>query len=455
MRKIFFFISLLWFSNVFTQNKQLLYGFAELPQTLLLNPASETNHKFHIGVPLLSGFSTEFGSKGFTISDLFLADSRSINDKISEVFSTLNNRDYVKFNTQIEVLNLGYRINDKTYISGGFYEEFDAIGYFPKDFITLLHEGNQAYLNKSFDASQLLYKLDLLGVIHAGITRKINEKLTLGARFKIYSSSINIESSNNSGTVTSIQGSNNIYRHYLDNVNINLKTSGIVENDEYIDTPKTFLNNTLLGGSLGMGLDIGITYHITPQLEFSGSILDFGFINHKKNIKNTVANGNFVFDGVGFDYDGSSRNYWDEIDALFKEQLPTEENSNSYTTWRPVKVNAALKYSFGERRSKVCYDNNHKDYYTDALGVQLFNIFRPLSPQLALTAFYQKAITSKIHTKVTYTIDDLSNYNIGAGISAQFSNVNIYGMIDNIFEYNNLSKANNLSLQLGINVIFN
>ena len=455
MKKIFFFIAVLWFSNLVSQNKQILYDFAELPQTLLLNPASETNYKLHVGVPLLSGFSTEFGSKGFTVSDLFADDNRSINDKVAEVLQNIDSRDYVKFNSQVEVFSAGYRFDDKTYFSIGFYEEIDAIGYFPKDILTLINEGNNAYLNKSFNISQMLYKLDVVGVLHAGVTRKMNKKLTLGGRFKIYSSALNMESSNNSGTVTTVQGTDNIYRHYLDNVNVNFKTSGLVEDNEYIQDASAFLGNTFFGSNLGLGIDFGLTYHISPQLEFSASILDIGFINHKKNIKNSTAKGSFVFDGVGFDYDAAQTNYWDEIDALFKEQLPTESNTNSYTSWRPVKINTALKYSFGERKSKVCYDNNHKDYYTDALGVQLFSVFRPLSPQLALTAFYQKVLTSKIHTKVTYTIDDLSYSNLGAGISAQFSKVNIYGMIDNILEYKNLSNANNLSLQLGINVIFN
>lgn len=456
MKKITFFIGILCCLNSVSQNKQVLYGFAELPQTLLLNPASETNYKFHVGVPLLSGFSSEFGSKGFTIADFFAADNRSINDKVREVFDKLTVRDYGKFNTQIEILSGGFRLNDtKTYVSFGFYQEIDAIGYFPKDVITFINDGNQAYLNKSFDVSQVLYKFDFLGVIHAGITRKINEKLTLGARFKIYSSALNLESSNNSGTFRTVEGDNNIYKHYLDNINVNLKTSGLIKNDEFIDDPSAFLKNTFLGGSLGIGFDVGITYHFTPQLEFSGSILDFGFINHKKNIKNTTANGSFAFDGVDFEYASSPRDYWAELDARFKEELPTDENEESYISWRPTKFNAALKYSFGERKSKICYDNTYHDYYTDALGVQLYSVFRPLNPQLALTAFYQKSLSDKIHTKVTYTIDDFSFSNIGAGVSAQFGKVNLYGMIDNIIEYNNISRANNLSLQLGINVIFN
>jgi hypothetical protein len=458
MKKFLFSLLILFIYKVTAQNKQVLYNFAELPQTLLLNPAAETNYKFHVGVPLLSGFSTEFDSSGFVLSDIFAVDNQNINDKISTVLNSLSTTDFLKWNTQIEVLNAGLRINDKTYLSFGFYQEIDAIGYYPKDLFILFSEGNNPHINKNFNASQLLYKLDVLGVIHAGITKKIDDKLTLGGRFKIYSSALNIESKNNTGTFTTVQGTNNLYRHYFNDVNIVSRTSGLVnsETNEYIQEADTYLKNTFLGGNLGIGFDVGITYHFSPQLEFSGSILDFGFINHKKNIKNTKAEGSFVFEGVDFLFDAnSSVNYWDQIDERLKEQLPTTEDQESYISWRPTKVNAALKYSFGERRSKICYDNRFKDFFTDAIGVQFYSVLRPLMPQFALTAFYQKSLTNKIHTKVTYTIDDFSYANVGAGLSAQFGKVNLYGMLDNIFEYRNLSSANSLSLQLGINVIFN
>ena len=456
MKKILFFILVLSVVKISAQNKQVLYDFAELPQTLLLNPGAETNYKFHFGMPFLSGFSIGYGSSEVVLTDIFALDNKNINDKVSTMLNSLSSRDFVKFNSQIEIFNGGFRGDQNTYFSFGFYEEIDAIGYYPKDALLLFSEGNNAYLNKSFSASQLLYKVDVLGVLHAGVSRKINDQLTLGGRFKIYSSALNLESKNNTGTVTTVLGADNIYKHYLSDINVNFRTSGLVVDGVYLEDPTVYLKNTFLGGNLGIGFDFGFTFHINPQLEFSGSILDFGFINHTKNIKNTTTKGNFIFEGIKFSYDANNpKDYWEQIDDDFKEQLPTKDNQESYISWRPTKLNAALKYSFGERRSKICYDNTYKDFYTDALGIQVYSVFRPLSPQLALTGFYQKSITNKIHTKVTYTIDDFSYANIGAGLSAQFGKVNLYGMVDNILEYSNLSAANSLSLQVGINLIFN
>lgn len=405
-------------TTIFSQNKQVLYDFGELPQSLLLNPALENNHKFHVGIPILSGFSTQIGSSGVVLTDLFAVDNQNINDKISQVLHTLTSDDFMMINTQVELLNIGYRLNEKTYLSAGFYQEIDAIGYFPKDLLVLFSEGNDAFLNRSFSASQIAYKLDVLGVLHAGITKKIDEKLTLGGRFKIYSAALNLESTNNRGTFTTVQGTNNLYTHYISNVNLEERSTGFFDsNDEIIEDPSEYIQRTFLSGNLGIGFDLGITYHIHKQLQFSASLVDIGFINHKKNVKNYKEEGSFVYEGFEYEFDqNSNRDFWREINDRFNEELPTVENENSYISWRPTKINMALKYSFGEKRSEICYDNSYQDFYSDAVGAQLFSVFRPLSTNVALTAFYQKSFSKKVHAKVTYTMDDFSYSNIGAGM---------------------------------------
>ena len=440
--------------NSFSQNKQVLYDFAGLPQTLLLNPGLETDYKFHIGVPLLSGISSEIKSTGFSLSEIFAVNNKTINDKINTVLNKIDANDYLKVNTQIEVFSGGYRFDKNTYVSFGFYQELDAIGYLPSDALTLINEGNNSYLNRSFSISEMLYKLDVLGVIHAGVSRRISNKLTLGARLKLYSSALNLETTNNQGSFTTRLGNNNIYVHHLDNVNLNLRSSGLISNNEYISDASTYIENSLLGGNLGAGIDLGFTYHVTPQLQLSGSLIDLGFVHHNKNIKNKLIVGSFTFEGIEFEFD-SNINYWGELDAALKEQLPIVGNEDSYTSWRPAKVNAAIKYSFGEKRSKYCYDNTLKDFYTNAFGAQLYSVFRPLRQQFVFTSFYEKSFSNKLQAKITHTIDDYSYYNIGLGVSAKIGVINFYGILDNLTKLSDISSSNNASLQFGFNLLFN
>jgi hypothetical protein len=453
--KLFTTIFLSFFAfSVGSQNNEVLYGFAGLPQTISLNPGAETSFKFHVSIPFLSGVSSGFGISGFQVSDFFSDNNIAFNNKISML--SLSKRDHMTFNSKIEILNGGFRLNDRTYLSIGFYNEVDMIGYVPRDMAILATDGNASHLNKSFSFSHISFKADLLGVLHAGITRKIDEKLTVGASVKIYSSSLNAQSINNYGSFTTVSGENNLYVNYFNNVNVDLETSGVTRSEDASDGAFGILADTFLSGNLGLGLDVGFTYHLSNQIEVTGSLLDVGFIHYSKNIKNYKVKGSFVFEGINLRFNEADPiDYWAELDEAFNEQLPITDNTTSYTAWRPAKIYSSLKYSFGEQRSRLCYDDTFKNYFANAMGVQVFTIFRPLSSQVALTAFYERAFAKKFHMKITYTLDDYSLYNIGAGLSAQIGPVNFYTTVGNITEYTNLENVNSISFQAGVNLIFN
>lgn len=62
MRKLIL-ISLLSVSVFsFSQNKEILYNFTTIPQTLLTNPGADISYKFYIGIPLLAGINFNIGS---------------------------------------------------------------------------------------------------------------------------------------------------------------------------------------------------------------------------------------------------------------------------------------------------------------------------------------------------------------------------------------------------------
>jgi len=454
MKKIVLLIFLISAISLKSQQK-LAFSFAESPQTLLLNPGAETNFRSHYGIPMLSNFSFDLGITGFTLNDLFSNDSRAFKTRFEAVLNKINSTDYVSFNTQVEVLNVGFRLDKKTYLSFGFYEELDFISYMPKDFIELFYYGNQPFLNRSFSLSQVSMKGDFLGVLHAGISKKINEKLNVGARVKIYSSSINIESLNNSGTYTSSTSNENIIRQSLNNLNGQIRTSGIVDSDdEFIDSPGEYFSKTFLGSNMGLGLDFGLTYHFTSQLEFTASLIDIGFIRHSKNTKNFNIDGNYVLDGLNFEYDASSlSNYWQQVEQDFRDKVITEETQEGYTSWRPMKINAALKYSFGEKRGKSCYSKTHKQYYYNAIGFQIHNIMRPIKPQFSFTSFYEASLSKKIHTKFTHTINDYSSIIFGAATSLQLGKLSVFGGLDNLLGVADVSSGNSVAFNFGFNIV--
>ena len=446
MKKYILFLILSLTTSLNAQQK-LSFSFGETPQNLLLNPGAETNFRSHYGIPVFSNFSFTAGFTGFTLADLFSNDSRDFNLKFEEVLNNIDSDDYININTVIEVLSAGFRIDDKTYVSFGFYEELDIITYLPKDISELVYYGNEPFLNRPFSVSEIVMKADLLGVLHAGVSRKVDEKLTIGGRVKLYSSSLNIETNNNSGSITTTTNNINISRLTLQNLDAEIRTSGIIDSNDVF-------SNTLLGGNLGLGFDVGLTYHFSPQLEFTGSILDLGFIKHSKNTRNFTAKGNYILDGINFEYNSDDPlDYWQQLEQDIDARIPTEETEDAYTSWRPMKLNAALKYSFGERRNKLCYSKTHKQYYYNSIGFQIHTIMRPLKPQFSFTSFYEKSLSKKIHTKFTHTINDYSAAIFGVATSLQVGKLNIFGVLDNILAVTDVASANNISLNFGFNIV--
>lgn len=433
-----------------TQNRSVLYDFAEIPQAQLLNPALDFSNKKHIGVPFLSGLQTEIGFKNFSLFDFFGANSTPFIEKISNLTNRLSSRDFLTINSQIEIINAGFRLNRRSYLSFGVYQETDAILYFPRDLLAISLDGN--VIDRAYNVSHLNFQADILNVFHVGLSRKMNDKIHLGVRFKLYTSIANAQSKNNSGTLLTTRGTDNLLTNRFDNLNLSLQTAGLPIEEGF--------NNYVLGenllNNLGIGLDFGVTKQISSQLKLSASILDFGFISYTKKIENYAVNGSYSFEGTEAVFsDDEDSEPWQDVLSEFEEELSFSENSSSYISLRPIKINAAIKYGFGKYRSKQCYDNTNKNEYANAVGAQFFSVFRPRGPILALTGFYERMITKNFKTKLTYTLDSFSLSNIGIGASTKIGKVYFYGTIGNLIQFADISKSNNFVAQMGINYIVN
>lgn len=454
-------------SYAFSQNKQVLYGFNEIPQSLLLNPGAKVKNDWFIGMPLLSQVHTDVGMSGVSIYDVFADDGRDFNSKLRSAIYNMDSNDHFAINQQLEIFSGGFAfgtsyIKDQ-YLSFGLYQETDVFVYFPIDYAILAYEGNQNNINRNFDLSHLNVSGEILSVFHVGYNKKLNKKLTVGARGKIYSSIINFNSVKNKGTFVTVPGEENFYRHIF-NLDLELQTSGAAsllddDNSDFSEDINELKSRALFGGNMGLGFDIGFTYQPKDQWTIEASLQEIGFVGHSKDIENYKLDGNYEFEGINPVFaeiiDGqSAEEYWDEIADEFEALFTLDTTTAKYTTWRPIKFNAALTHSFGEKVNKGCNCLQSDSEYLNAIGVHLFSVNRPKLPQLALTAFYYKRLFDQLRLKATYTVDSYSFTNIGLGMSAHLGPVNFYVMADNLIEFQNLAKAQSVSLQLGFNYIF-
>lgn len=465
--KNMFYLLVFFTTAAYAQNKQLLYGFSEIPQSLLLNPGGNINNKGFIGIPFLSHIHINGGSSGISIFDVFAEDGRAFNSKLNQAVNTLTPQDFFTATQQIEIFSAGFAFGNtyqkNEYLTFGAYQELDFILYFPKDYAVLALEGNQPNIGRPFKLDHLSLNADLLAVYHLGYNKKVSTAFSYGVRAKIYSSIANINSTGNNGRFLTVDGENNIFQHIF-NLDLELRTSGVSSVIDDKDKSagediREFATRTLLGGNLGLGIDFGFSYRLSDQLTFDASVLDIGFIRHNNAIENYELKGDFVFEGVDPIFSGTNGNqtadeFYDEIEEEFTNLFTIDTTTNKYTVWRPTKLNASINYAYGKRTSKACNCLHNESAYLNAVGAQLYAINRPVDPQIAFTVYYYRKLFNGLSVKATYTIDTFSNYNMGLGISGRIGGFNYYVLADNIFEYRNLYDAQNLSLQLGFNYIF-
>ncbi|KPM32490.1 Hypothetical protein I595_908 [Croceitalea dokdonensis DOKDO 023] len=465
----------LWTAGVTAQNKQLLYDFYEVPQSLLLNPGVITPYQWHAGVPLLSGLSVQAGSSGIAVNDIFANDGIDFTTKFRErVVNGLSPNDVIGGSGQIEVFSGGFRSSKRPtdYYSFGMYGEGFIAQYWPSDLAQLAFEGNANNIGRRFQFNHLTTGGEAVNVFHFGINRQINNRLTAGLRFKVYSSVFEFTSKGNDGYFVTTQGENNILRNTVV-ADVTMRTSGVESLLELlgddtlaqsVELPRWLLGRSLLGGNLGVGLDFGFTKRLGSNSYFTISVLDIGFIYHNNDVKNYTLNGAGTNEGIEIilpeDLGNLSVDIWQDLVDDFEERIPLDTNADAFFSLRPTQLNASYRYHFGEYSKKSNCDcdiapsgRNINIDYKNAVGAQLFMIHRPRGPQAALTAFYQKRLGNVLALKGTYTMDKYSFANLGLGVSMQAGPVNFYLMADNLLGYQNLPASNYASLQFGLNIL--
>ena len=461
MRSRIFILAFLLGGIVVAQNKQLLYGFKDIPQSLMANPGEETQLERHFGIPLFSQFHINGGSSGVSVYDIFADDGGDINQRIGQKIFELSADDFFTATQQLELISFGWRNLKDFYFSGGIYQEMDFVAYFPRDLAILAWEGNQNYLDYPFDLGQVSAVADLITVYHFGVNKKVNKRWTLGGRVKLYSGIINVRSTSNSGTFTTRvapAGSENIYQHTVQDADVTVNTSGITDLDE--GGASKVLGRAIFSGNIGLGVDLGATYRINDRTNITASLLDVGAIVYSKNNESYQARGSYTLNGIELLFPPLSEGepsppYWEDLEDEIEQAIPIDTTTSSYTVWRPLKLNGAINYGFGESLGGDSCDCRNMDSGTDwqnRVGLQLFAVKRPKSFQGAATVYYYRRLWDFMSAKLTYTIDPYSSSNLGIGISSLFGRFNFYVLADNLLRYDNLAKAKSVSLQLGFNL---
>lgn len=454
------------FSLLSAQNKPLLYNVDDLPQSLLLNPGAQIDFIGHVGLPFLSQIHFSAGTSGVSLHDIFRNDGTNINTRIREAMHSMTSYDHFTANEQVEIITLGWQLDKRNYLSTGIYQELDFFSYFPKDLAILVNEGNANYINDVFDFSQAAFTGEIMTVYHLGLNHRFDQQLTVGVRGKLYSGIFNAKSTGNTGTFTTVttpQGPNK-YRHIVENMDVQVNTSGFASlNEEEGMTVEEgtaeLLKRSFFGGNVGVGMDLGLSYLVTEQFVASASVQDIGVMFQREDVESYHYYGSYQTDGLEplfpeLDETGRAIPYWDEFEDEVDRNLIDRTYNEPYVTWRPAKFNLAIEYGFGQAFLPCNYLTVNKVRYMNQIGMNLAGVLRPRGFVYAFTTYWDKKITEKQRFRVAHTLDDYSLANFGLMYSVTFNKLNFYLAANNLLGFRNLAKARSTSIQLGMQLVF-
>lgn len=407
-------VAVIMATQVFGQNESTLYNMNSLPQSVDVNPAIQPRYKLSIGLPGISSFGAIYSNNGFTYNDMITKVDGVVKADLSKWTQGLAAQNYITVTAQVDLFRLGLRLNPKMYLMVSSSVKGYNRTMLEKGLASLIVDGTAPLVGSYSNTSPKEEGVSYVETA-AGLSYKMNDRLTLGARLKYYKGLMNVTTQYSSLIV---QVDNNYLITATGDAQVrtsgiqNLNSSGYKIQDHTGD----YLRNT------GFGLDIGATYKFHEKLTFSASLIDIGYINWKNNTYQYTLDptkAKYTFGGIDMaklvDKNTSYLSaQGDSIQAKFKMQ---ETAISSYSTALPLKMYLGANFELMPNLN---------------LGALFFSESFQGRYASGMTVSANKNFGKTLSTSLSYTVSNRSYNNVGLGVSVNVSPVQIYLVGDNL-----------------------
>ena len=352
-----------------------------------MNPALFTNSNFYLSLPSVNlnldsplSFSDVFGVKQEYGQNVTYINTDAI-------LASLDSRNDLNFGVDVGLLGFGFKTKNGFFT---FSTTLRTIGLLevPKGVFHFLGEGNVDENGRGKDVSLLdneLLALQSYLEYGIGYGYHLNDKLTIGLRFKLLQGLVNISTMN---TVFDLQTSPDLSS--LDfNLAYNLRIQGPIALSKAGDTTLNYKILSSVPQNWGMAFDFGAKYQLTDKLSLAASVLDIGSIHWVENITELHTKdgtGSFRFAGAEWDEMFSNGVYNEDFfstltDSVTNElaQYDIDTLASDYWERVPWKFNLAATYEFNKVFSaSLMYrgEKNKFNYFqsvTAGVNINLWN----------------------------------------------------------------------------------
>lgn len=324
-----------------------MYYMGTVPQTYYLNPATQPECSFYVGIPLMSPLQFSFENSGFSANDLLWYDAE-IDSLIHPLYSPqaadkflngLNDVEYMRLNAAVNLASFGFRAGDMYFSFDATIRSDEYISY-PKDLMKFMLKGNQD--GDVFDFSALNFEFLNWAEYGVNISKSFGSSFSVGVRPKLLfglgtfvtqENNITLETSTEEWVLNS-QFSGKVA---VTGMTIPVDENGIIDPEGEFQIDSNIINypaqnwQRAFSKNRGLGIDIGAHFKPIDNLQLSVSALDIGYIKWKENPQIVSQNGSFTFQGIEWSPSDTTDAGQRLLDTL-KSSLELTGSSEAFTT---------------------------------------------------------------------------------------------------------------------------
>jgi hypothetical protein len=425
-------------TNLSGQHSNTMYFLKNVPQSGYLNPARQFRCNFYLGFPGISSLYLNYDNNSFDFNDFIFKGTGEYADSlitflhpsydVDLFLNKLKTRNILSEEVNESIFSLGFRAKN-LYFTFDILERVSAKVSFPKDFLSILLKGNADFLGETADFSGFGVDLNWYREFGLGVSSKIGDKLTFGARGKLLFGKANLTTNRPVPDMGLYTDPTTLNLKFHSNISLNVSgpIDVITENDtikeidirDDIDPLDLILNSK----NTGFGIDLGVEYKFNNLFTLSASVIDLGFIQWTQDTYNFTQDGEFEFNGFDvssamvingdWDFEEEAENLLDSIVDLFDIQ----NEGNAYTTYLSPKVylggsvNITDKLNFGILSRSEIYGNKIRESLT-------------LSANTLLAKF--------LSFSLTYSMMNNTYDNLGIGFAIKGGPLQFYMVSDHI-----------------------
>lgn len=416
--------------SVSAQSDLALYNFNSVPQSLHTNPAYPQQTRAWVGLPVLSGVQVYYHNNGFSPIDLF-EKGTDVNENVDNVINSLDDKSVFAVNQTLDLLGVGFRISGGL-LTIGAQQVTDYRMTYPVDLLKLIRFGNADMEYRDANLSSFDIETMTRTNFYIGYQKNINDKLSIGGRFKYIVGQGHAYSERTNASVETTDDSN-----LLIDTDILIRTAGV---SNYIDNNPFDVKTSVFPENSGLGLDLGAHYKISDKWEVSASVIDLGYINWKAGRRDYVSEGEFIYEGVNTDLSNSNdlQDFDDVLDSLESAfNFQEIDSGEAYTKALPSQVFVGGTYNLNEKHALGAL------YHVKLWNGKAYHDF---------SVNYQGRVSRWFQYTVSYSIIDGTYTNVGLGMQLKAGPLQLYALSDNVLDvvfYENLKTSN---VRVGMNI---